>query len=104
MIVVAVALAGAVVGFHLATRSRNPFPARGSAVALWLLGFLWYLGTLAIYPSFVAGGDRYPYLGFPVFVIILSALMMLAATMLWVGIFKILTLAAQKYTRVMANY
>ena len=26
MIVVAVALAGAVVGFHLATRSRNPFP------------------------------------------------------------------------------
>lgn len=93
-------VAGAIIGFRWAQRQKTVGP-----IAVYvILAYLWYVGTLAAYPSFVAGQGSNAFIGFSMLMIALTAAFTAGASVLWCGLFRSLAWAANAYGRRMARY
>lgn len=102
MVIAALMTAAAIIGFKVA-RGDKQFGTR-CEVALWLFGFLWYAGTLAMHPSFVENQGRNDYLGYTFLMLVISVVVMAGGIVLWMGVFHFLSFAAKKFMQIMAVY
>lgn len=96
-------LVGAIWGFR---KARGDARAWGTlqpsfVVTYSLIAYVWNMGLLAIYPSFVEGEGRNAFIAFSFLMAVMTAIAVLATFLLWYHLFKLFHWIAKQYCAAM---
>lgn len=99
-------VAGCVCGFRMACGTKSPLGIlnRDFVTMYAVLAYVWHMGALAAFPSFVNANGSNAFIAFPILVTVMTIIMTAVISLVSCGLFSALTWAANAYSRLMAKY